>query len=161
MSGSVVPQLDPLNQIGLIGVGPVTELRKPGVFEAFGLGREMTWSLTAMIGESFGMLFTGKVPFKESIGGPIQIAKMTGDQASDGFGSLMWFAALLSINLGLLNLLPLPVLDGGHLVFITIEGIMRRPLSIKIKIMIQQIGLALLLALMVFVIFNDVSRLML
>ena len=159
MSGDVVPELDPLNNIGLIGVGPLTTTRQPGVFEAMGLGAKMTWDLTAMIGESFGLLFTGKVPLKESIGGPIQIAKMTGDQASHGFDSLMWFAALLSINLGLLNLLPLPVLDGGHLAFLTVEAIMRKPLSIKFKIAIQQVGMALLLALMVFVIFNDVSRL--
>ncbi len=159
MSGTVVPVLDPIHEIGLIGVGPVTEIRQPGIFEAFWIGTKMTWNMTVMIGESFGLLFSGQVPFKESIGGPIAIAKMTGEQASAGFNYLMGFAAMLSINLGLLNLLPLPVLDGGHLVFILIEGIMRKPLSIKIKLMVQQIGLALLLALMVFVIFNDVSRL--
>ncbi len=158
-SGVVVPELDQLNGIGLIGVGPVTQIRKPAFFEAMGLGFKMTWNLTGLIGKSFKLLFSGKVPFKESIGGPIQIAKMTGEQAKAGFESLMWFAAFLSINLGILNLLPIPVLDGGHLVFLTIEAVIRRPLSIKIKLVIQQIGMALLLALMLFVIVNDFSRL--
>ncbi|MBN2413765.1 RIP metalloprotease RseP [candidate division KSB1 bacterium] len=158
-SGIVVPELDQLNGIGLIGVGPVTQIRQPGFFEAMGMGFKMTWNLTALIGKSFKLLFSGKVPFKDSIGGPIQIAKMTGEQAEAGFESLMWFAAFLSINLGLLNLLPIPVLDGGHLVFLAIEAVIRRPLSVKMKLVVQQIGMALLLALMLFVIVNDFSRL--
>jgi len=158
-SGVVIPELDLLNNIGLIGVAPVTRVRQPAFFEAAGMGFKMTWNLTSLLGKSFKLLFSGKVPFKESIGGPIQIAKMTGERAEDGFDSLMWFAAFLSINLGILNLLPIPVLDGGHLVFLTIEAVIRRPLSIKMKLIIQQIGMALLLALMLFVIVNDFSRL--
>ncbi|HPG38364.1 MAG TPA: RIP metalloprotease RseP [bacterium] len=159
MTGTVIPELDPINNIGLIGVGPVTQIRKPGVFEAMGMGCTMTWNLTKMMGESFSLMFKGKIAFKESIGGPIQIAKLTGERAADGFGSLMWFAAFLSLNLGLLNLLPIPVLDGGHLVFLAIEAVIRRPLSVKLKMIVQQVGMALLLALMLFVIVNDFSRL--
>jgi len=159
MTGTVIPELDPINNIGLIGVGPLTQIRKPGIFEAIGMGCTMTWNLTKMMGESFSLMFKGKIAFKESIGGPIQIAKLTGERAADGFGSLMWFAAFLSLNLGLLNLLPIPVLDGGHLVFLAIEAVIRRPLSVKMKMIVQQVGMALLLALMLFVIVNDFSRL--
>ena len=84
---------------------------------------------------------------------------MAGDSAKGGAGGLFSFMALLSLNLGLLNLLPFPVLDGGHLVFLGIEGIIRRPLSVKLKLVVQQIGMAILLAFMVFVIFNDVTNL--
>jgi regulator of sigma E protease len=81
---------------------------------------------------------------------------MTGEVAKRGFGELLSFMAILSINLGLLNLLPIPVLDGGHIVLLSIEGLSRRPISNKIKMVVQQIGMALLLALMVFVIINDI-----
>ncbi len=159
LSGTVIPELDPINNIGLIGVGPVTRIHQPGIIQAMGMGFAMTWNLTKLMGESFSLMFKGKIAFKESIGGPIQIAKLTGERAADGFGSLMWFAAFLSLNLGLLNLLPIPVLDGGHLVFLGIEAIIRRPLSVKLKMVVQQVGMALLLALMLFVIVNDFSRL--
>lgn len=159
-SSKVTPKLDIIQNAGMIGIGPETRLRKAGAFEAMGLGISSGWNLTMLVGRSFGLLFTGKVPFKESLAGPVRIAKMAGDSARTGFASLLMFAAFLSLNLGILNLLPIPVLDGGHLVFLAIEGVIRRPVSVKIKIVVQQIGMALLLALMVFVIFNDVTNLL-
>ena len=104
------------------------------------------------------MLFTGEISFKEGFAGPVRIAQMVGTSAKSGFGNLLTFVAFLSLNLGILNLLPIPVLDGGHLVFLAIEALIRRPLSIKLKLIVQQIGMALLLALMLFVIVNDFSR---
>lgn len=158
-SSEVTPKLDMIQNVGMIGISPETHLRKAGAFEALGLGVSSGWNLTVLVGRSFGLLFTGKVPIKESLAGPVRIAKMAGDSAQSGFANLLMFAAFLSLNLGILNLLPIPVLDGGHLTFLAIEGVTRRPVSVKVKMAFQQIGMALLLALMVFVIFNDVTNL--
>ena len=82
----------------------------------------------------------------------------TAESAKSGFGTLLMFTAFLSLNLGFLNILPIPVLDGGHIVFLGIEAIKRKPLSIKTRLVIQQVGMAFLLALMAFIIFNDIAR---
>ncbi|RPI03250.1 MAG: RIP metalloprotease RseP [Calditrichaeota bacterium] len=155
----VTPVLDPMNNIGLIGISPVMTKEKVGPFTAVSLGVTNTIYKTDMILKSFALLFSGKVNAKEALGGPLRIAEISGQVAKRGFSDLLAFAAVLSINLGLLNLLPVPVLDGGHLVLLTLEAIIRRPISTKIKMTVQQIGMALLLALMVFVIINDFLRL--
>ena len=93
-----------------------------------------------------------------SLGGPIAIAQMAGESARSGFGAFVGFMAFLSLNLGILNLLPIPVLDGGHMIFLSIEGILRRPLPVKVKLVIQQVGMLLILGLMIFVVYNDISR---
>ncbi len=154
-STTVVPMKDPIREIGLIGIGPQTETQQVGIFKALWYGSVNTVYKTQMIFRSFGLLFSGQVPAKDALAGPLRIAEMTGQVAKGGFSALLAFAAILSINLGLLNLLPIPVLDGGHLVYLLIEGVIRRPISTKIKMVVQQIGMALLLALMVFVIIND------
>lgn len=97
------------------------------------------------------------VPASE-LGGPILIAQLAGQQMEAGWLNLLHFMGLLSVNLGILNLFPIPILDGGHLVFFTLEGIMRKPLSIKTQEMWQQLGLVLLAALMIFVFYNDLLR---
>lgn len=158
-SQTVIPEYDQIQDVGLIGIGPKSEIRRPGVFEASVMGAQSGWNLTKLMGRSFGLMFSGEIPFRKSIAGPVRIAKMAGDSAKGGAGGLFSFMALLSLNLGLLNLLPFPVLDGGHLVFLGIEGIIRRPISVKLKLVVQQIGMAILLAFMVFVIFNDVTNL--
>ena len=158
-SANVTPKLDKIQDVGLIGISPKSEIRKPGVFEATSLGVQSGWDLTKLMGRSFSLLFKGEIPFRKSIAGPVGIAKMAGDSAKSGASALFSFMALLSLNLGLLNLLPFPVLDGGHLVFLGIEGIIRRPLSVKLKLVFQQVGMAILLAFMIFVIFNDVTKL--
>ena len=158
-SASVTPEYDKILDIGLIGIEPLTVNRRAGIFEAFGLGFERAWYFTKLLGRSIGLMFAGEASFREDLAGPVRIAQMAGDSAKSGFLSLMGFAAFLSLNLGLLNILPLPVLDGGHLVMLGIEGTIRRPLSVKFKLIVQQVGMALLLALMLFVIFNDFSNL--
>lgn len=158
MSAHVTTLKDPLEEIGLIGIGPVTHVQKVGVFKSISYGALNTVDKTRLIFKSFGLLFSGKVAAKDALAGPIKIAEMTGQVAERGFVALLAFAAILSINLGLLNLLPIPVLDGGHLLLLGIEGITRRPISTKIKMAVQQVGMALLLALMVFVIINDFLR---
>jgi regulator of sigma E protease len=100
-------------------------------------------------------LIQGKLP-AATLGGPIKIAQMAGAQAREGVINLLIFTAVISINLGILNFLPIPVLDGGHLMFFVIEMISRRPVSIKIREIAQQFGIFLLLMLMIFVIYNDI-----
>jgi regulator of sigma E protease len=156
----VIPELDKAQNVGLIGIEPVTTNRSAGFFEAIAMGCKSTWNFTRMIGRSFYVLFSGQASFSESLAGPVKIAQMAGETAKSGFGSLMIFAAFLSLNLGLLNLLPFPVLDGGHLAMLTVEAIIRRPISVKLKLVIQQIGMAILLVLMLFVIVNDFSKML-
>jgi regulator of sigma E protease len=86
------------------------------------------------------------------------IAQLAGQQVAQGFLSVLLFIAILSINLGVINLLPIPILDGGHLLFFAIEGVMGRPISIRKREVAQQVGLFLLICLMLFAIYNDVDR---
>jgi regulator of sigma E protease len=95
----------------------------------------------------------------DTMGGPILIVQMAGEQASRGMLNFFVFMAIININLGVLNLLPIPILDGGHLMFLGIEAMRKKPLSEKIISISQRIGLALLLTLMAVVIYNDVIRL--
>ncbi|MFQ5847839.1 MAG: RIP metalloprotease RseP [Candidatus Methylomirabilales bacterium] len=95
-----------------------------------------------------------------TIGGPILMAQMTGEQVRQGLLNLIFFTALLSINLGVLNLLPIPILDGGHLLFFSIELLRGKPVSVKRREMAQRVGLVLLVALMVFAFYNDIFRLL-
>jgi regulator of sigma E protease len=102
-------------------------------------------------------LIQRKVPL-ETLGGPIFIAQLAGQQAQEGWTNLLFFTALLSINLGILNLLPIPILDGGHLVFFGIEWITGKPVSLKKREIAQQVGMFILILLMVFVFYNDIVR---
>lgn len=102
-------------------------------------------------------MIRGSVP-SDSLGGPILIAQMAGDQAERGMSALLVFTALLSINLAILNLLPIPVLDGGHIFFLLIEMVIRKPVSLKIRVAAQWVGIALLSLLMVYVFYNDLVR---
>jgi regulator of sigma E protease len=97
------------------------------------------------------------IPASE-LGGPIRIAEIAGQQMEAGWMNLLYFMGLLSVNLGILNLLPIPVLDGGHLVFLTLEAIRRRPLSESSMLISQKVGIALLGTLMLFVFYNDIVR---
>ncbi|HNW58476.1 MAG TPA: RIP metalloprotease RseP [bacterium] len=158
MSAQITPKLDKMLGYGLVGIDAKTINVRPGVFRGITLGWESTWNLTRMMFRSFGMLFSGDVSVKEGLAGPVRIAQMTGETAKAGFGSLVMFMALLSLNLGIINLFPVPGLDGGHLLLLAIEGVIRRPISTRVRLIVQQVGMALLLALMLFVIFNDFSN---
>lgn len=114
-----------------------------------------TYEVTELTVVSVIKLIQGKLP-ATTIGGPIKIAKMAGAQAKEGLVNLLVFTAVISVNLGILNFLPIPVLDGGHLMFFTIEAVTRRPVSTKIREVAQQIGIFLLILLMIFVIYNDI-----
>ena len=94
----------------------------------------------------------------KTIGGPIMIAELAGQQAKQGALNLLFFIALISINLAILNILPIPVLDGGHLLFFFIELLIGRPVSIRVREVAQQAGLFVLILLMIFVFYNDITR---
>ena len=108
--------------------------------------------------ESIVKLIQRVIPM-DTVGGPILIVQMAGEQASKGFLNFFVFMAIININLGVLNLLPIPILDGGHILFMCIEAVRRKPLSEKVIALSQKIGLAILLSLMAFVIYNDFMRL--
>jgi regulator of sigma E protease len=125
-------------------------------FQAMGQGLSQSWKLTELTGYTFLKLIQRKVPM-DTLGGPIRIAQMAHQQAELGILALLNFIAVISINLAILNLLPIPVLDGGHLLFFAVEAILRRPVSLRTRETAQQIGIFVLLMLMVFVIYNDIS----
>jgi regulator of sigma E protease len=142
--------------IGVASAGEVvTEYFGP--FQAVIKGTEQTWKVIDLTFMSLVKMVQRVVPM-DSVGGPIMIAKMAGEQASAGGASFLAFMALLSINLGVLNLLPVPVLDGGHLLFYFMELIFRRPVPQKVREYAQQIGMVLLLGLMVLAFYNDIIR---
>jgi regulator of sigma E protease len=147
-------------EIGLIGIKPSANdfIKKYGLIESVSLGIKRTWEISVLTIVSIAKLIQRVIPM-DSIGGPVLIVQMAGEQASRGALNFFVFMAIININLGVLNLLPIPVLDGGHLLFLGIEAIRRKPLSEKIISVSQKIGLALLLTLMAVVIFNDVMRL--
>jgi len=147
-----------LVKVGLIGISPAYTHRNAGFFEAMGSGFNNTWYWLKVTVISLKMLVTGEESLK-NIGGPIFIAQLAGESAKSGLASLLGLMAIISINLALINILPIPAFDGGHLIVTITESIIRHPLSIKTKLRIQQVGLAIILMLMVIVIFNDVSRL--
>jgi regulator of sigma E protease len=143
----------------VIGITPADEIlvQKVGPFEAVGKGFSQTWFGIKLTIVSIIKLVERVIPAK-TIGGPILIAQMAGEQAKRGLVSLALFMAILSINLGVINLFPIPVLDGGHFLFLGLEAIMRKPVSIKKMEIAQQIGLMLIILLMLFAFYNDLIR---
>lgn len=121
-------------------------------------GGKSTYEFTTMILTSIGMLFTGSVGLND-LSGPVGIFKMTGEFAQQGLAILMKWAAVLSINLGLINLLPLPALDGGRLAFLLIEALRGRPLDPHKEGMVHFLGFAFLMLLILVVTWNDLHRL--
>ncbi len=144
----------------LLGITKSDELtyEKISFFRAFTASLEQTWAFIYLTFMGIIKIFQNVIPASE-IGGPILIANMAGQQFEAGWLNLFSFMAVLSINLGIINLFPIPILDGGHLVFFSIEALRRKPLSMQAQEMLQQIGIVLLGSLMVFVFYNDFVRL--
>ncbi len=141
----------------LIGIEPAFEAQPVGLLQSVQLGAAQTFWWVETLATSVVKLIQGRIPAKD-IGGPILIAQAAGQQARLGFDYLLRFMAVISINLGVLNLLPIPILDGGHLLFFLIEAVRRRPLDTKHREIAQQVGLVLLLGLMAFAFYNDIAR---
>ena len=156
----VKPALD-----GKIGVsisdsyaGPV-EFQSFGFFESISLSISQVNTYTILTVTSIGSVIKGDIEFKNAFGGPVKIAKYAAQSADNGIISFLFFLAMLSLSLAIINILPFPVLDGGHFVIILIEGLIKKELPIKIKIGIQNAGFVLLLLLMAFIIYNDIISL--
>ena len=153
-----VVEKDPLGNdisIGRLGVSSTSMIKREyNIFEAFAAGTKRTYTTFGLMLETIGRLITGSVSIKE-LGGPIKIAQFTGYSASLGLWSFISFMALISVNLGLVNLLPIPLLDGGHLLFYSIEAVKGSPISVKAQEMAAMIGLAFVLGLLFVLTWND------
>ncbi len=146
-------------KIGFLGIGPKSyEIVRVGPVEAVVDGVRQTGNIIAMMVNGIGQIVMGKREVKE-LGGPIKIAKYSGEQLVSGWQSFVGFVALISINLGFINLLPIPVLDGGHLAFYAAEAIRRKPVGQRGQEWAFRTGLAFVMALMLFVTINDVASL--
>lgn len=157
MNGIATPTND-----GKIGIsfgaqytGPVTRI-KYTLLEALPRGLKDIASVSGLFVQQIWQIITGKTAFSQSVGGPIKIAQMATQSAEMGVLTYLGFMALLSISLAVLNIVPFPALDGGHLMFLIYEGIFRREIPVKIKMGLQRAGFVLLLAFMAFVVYNDI-----
>ncbi|MFH0782057.1 MAG: RIP metalloprotease RseP [Pseudomonadota bacterium] len=149
-----------VSQRFMIGIKKADEMiwQESSLYSALENACLQTWMYISLTAVGFVKIIQHVVPASE-IGGPILIAQIAGEQMKAGWINLIYFIGLLSVNLGLLNLLPVPVLDGGHLAFLAIEGLRRKPLNLRAQVIAQQIGIGLLGTLMIFVFYNDIVRL--
>jgi len=163
---SVTPMVQNLpgqGRVGVIGVqfkaSDRQRLLRYPFLTAYQFGAVQTWTIGATIFSSLGEMLSGKISAKDSVGGPISIVRMAGQEARTGLVEFLFFLAGISVMLGVLNLLPIPILDGGTAVFFILEGILGHPVSMKFQDISQRVGFALLLALMIFATYNDISKL--
>ncbi|MFD1611932.1 RIP metalloprotease RseP [Sphingomonas tabacisoli] len=141
-------------RIGVLGIQAHADSVNP--VRAVALGAEKSWQIVAAMADGLGEILTGSRSAKE-LGGPLKIAQVSGEVAAGGIGPFAFFVALISINLGFINLLPVPMLDGGHLLFYALEAVRRKPVEPQVQEWAFRSGLLLLLGLMLFVTFNDLS----
>ena len=164
LNDTIIPKYDGSVNRHRIGVQTSEEYLGPtkhidySLIESAGIGLDQTVLNVTLFFKTITGIFQGTMSVSDSIGGPIKIAKIAGKQAEQGWISFLLLIASLSVSIAVINILPLPALDGGHLVFIIIEGIMGREVPIKIKMMVQQIGVALLLILFLLITINDLLK---
>ena len=153
-------QINPTNgdTIGIIGIHPEYQNVPVNLIESMNMGATATIRGFGMAILTIKMLTSGQASMKE-LGGPIMIAQLAGQTAEAGWIPFLTLMALISCNIAFINILPIPGLDGGHIFITLIEGIIRKPLTLKMRMAIQQVGMLLILMLMVTVIVNDVGRL--
>jgi regulator of sigma E protease len=154
----VTPELR--GDVPMIGVElSGTELRRiePGLLQAVGMSVQRNYEYSVLIFRTLGELVTGRTSMKQLMG-PVAIAELSGGAAQAGWIQLFSLMALISLNLGLLNLLPIPVLDGGHIAIMALEGLARRDFSMRVKEKMLMVGFVLIVMLMVTVIYNDLAR---
>ena len=157
-SSNFIPNENGIDTIGVIGIVPVTIYQPITLTESINYGLNGTLNSFGMIMLTFKMLGNGSASISD-LGGPIMIGKIAGEAAETGWMPLFTLMALISVNLAFLNILPIPGLDGGQIFIILIEAIIRKPLSLKARLAVQQLGMVFLLMIMVTVMFNDISRL--
>ena len=142
---------------GRIGVSPSGKQAKLSIMERFYEGLRFSAYLTRLVVETLVKLVTGEMSAK-ALGGPITIAQASGESFKAGAFSFLFLMSYISINLAIINLLPIPILDGGHLMFFIVEGITRRPVTGKIREVATQVGVLFLVFIFVLVFYNDISR---
>ena len=147
-----------VGRIGIVKKPHMKEIKSSSLVSAPILGLKATYEWSAFVLETIWKFITGTIGAK-NIGGPIAIVEETSKAAAEGLFAYLMFMAIISINLGILNLLPIPILDGGHLAFLSIEAIRGKPLTQNSQVLIQKVGLVLLLALMTLAFYNDIMRL--
>ncbi len=156
MSVELIPQQDAQSNRPVLGIFPVVTVQSHGFLESAGMALQRTGQICVLMLKGIYQMVTGTE--KAELAGPLGVAQLAGQVASVGFVNLLIFTAFLSINLGILNLLPIPMLDGGHIILLLIEGVTRRRMPKKALYYIQLTGMALLGALFVFAMFQDISR---
>ena len=157
--------VDVLPENGKLGVeidtyysGPVT-IKEYSLTASLAAGVSTIGDQIGLMGKLLTDLFKGKQNLGESVAGPVKIFDIAGDSLQVGPSKFLFLMAYLSVMLAILNILPIPALDGGHLVFVLVEGVLRREVSLKVRIAAQQVGFLILLGFMIFVIWNDVAKL--
>ncbi len=146
--------------VGKIGIGQYYEINDLSFPEAIVKGVKGTFTLLALNIKGLWWVISGTKPASEVIGGPIMIAKLAQDAAAEGWDRLWSLTAALSAILAFFNILPIPALDGGHLAFLLVEGVSGKPVSMRTRLLVQQIGMAILLILIVFIFYIDIQRLL-
>jgi regulator of sigma E protease len=159
LSGTTTPTSD-----GLIGIsyslhynGPVRKVEY-SILESFPRAWSDVFSVSVLFAKQVGQMIAGKIAFSQSVGGPIKIAQMATQTAELGILTYLGFMALLSMSLAILNFLPFPALDGGHMVFLVYEAVFHREIPVKVRMALQKAGFVLLLAFMAFVVYNDLRQ---
>ncbi len=153
----IIPEYNTEKKVWLMGISP--EKEKFGLLTALYKGCNETYYWTELTLKAIWWMLTGKIA--PEVSGPVGIAQMIGEAAKAGFASLVGFIAVLSINLGVFNLFPIPILDGGHIMFLIIEAIKGKPVSLKKIEMAQKVGLTLLIMIFLFATYKDIIRLLL
>lgn len=146
--------------IGLLGIIPAGEIVKVrhGILSSLGLGLQRCWFLTSLTYKAFWRMLSGKLSVRESVTGPLGVFYITSKSAELGFIALLHLLATLSVSLAVFNLLPLPILDGGHIVLLFLEKIRKKPLSTRVEELVNQLGLTLVITLAIFITLNDLFR---
>jgi len=144
-------------EVWAIGIASEVAIERSAPILAVGQALYKTGEYSVLTLLALYKMIVGEVSPK-NLGGPLLIAQMAGQQAREGLGSFFFFVAVLSVNLGVLNLLPIPVLDGGHLLFFSLECILGRPIKLKYRERAQQIGVFILILIMIYAFYNDIAR---
>lgn len=155
----ITPQYDPKTQISQIGIRQGIIWKRQSFFQAVSLGMERAFGFSKLILLGILGMITGSISPNE-IAGPVGITQMIGDAAREGLGYLMSFTAILGINLAVVNLLPIPALDGSRLLFLCVEGIRGKPIDPQKENLIHLIGFALLMVLFLLITYNDLVRIL-
>ena len=141
----------------VIGIVTAVTFEKASIGEGLGQGIRFCTATTGSILGFFKQLASGQASVQD-LAGPVGVARLSGESARQGLGTFLFFLAFVSVSIGFLNILPFPVLDGGHIVYVLIEAVIRRPISTKVKLVIQQTGFVLLLLLILVVTYHDILR---